>query len=49
MGLVERLRRSVKNEDVYLHDYADGIEAKRRLAAYLDFYNTVRPHSALAG
>jgi putative transposase len=44
---IERLWRTVKYEDVYLHDYADGAEAKRRLKAYFDFYNHHRPHQSL--
>jgi len=37
---VERLWRSVKYEEVYLHDYQSVPEAKERLALYFDFYNT---------
>lgn len=45
--LVERLWRTVKYEEVYLHDYADGWEAGQRLANYFDFYCQRRPHQAL--
>ncbi len=45
---VERLWRSVKYEDVYLHDYTDGWEAKASLARYFDFYCHRRVHQALA-
>jgi putative transposase len=45
---VERLWRSVKYEEVYLCDYADGWEAEERLAAYFRFYSHERPHQALA-
>jgi putative transposase len=44
---VERLWRSVKYEEVYLHAYADVAEAKRGIGAYLDFFNEDRPHQAL--
>ena len=44
---VERLWRSVKYEEVYLHDYASPREARRQLAGYFDFYNQVRPHQSL--
>ena len=44
---VERLWRTVKYEEVYLKDYADGREAKAGLDAYFRFYNTQRPHQAL--
>jgi len=44
---VERLWRSVKYEEVYLHDYRTVSEAKTRLAFYFDLYNIERPHSSL--
>jgi putative transposase len=44
---VERLWRSVKYEEVYLHDYQTVPEARTHLAAYFDFYNDERPHEAL--
>ncbi len=44
---VERLRRSVKYERVYLKAY-DGVSAARAdIAAYLAWYNALRPHSSL--
>jgi putative transposase len=45
---VERLWRSIKYEEVYLHAYASVSEAKAGLARYLAQYNTARPHSSLA-
>jgi putative transposase len=45
---IERLWRSLKHEDVYLKGYADGYEAKAGIAAWIAFYNTRRPHQALA-
>jgi putative transposase len=44
---VERLWRSVKYEEVYLHAYGSIPEANRRLAIYFDFYNRIRPHQSL--
>jgi putative transposase len=44
---VERLWRSVKYEQVYLHAYENVSEAKQKLADYFDFYNSERPHSSL--
>lgn len=44
---IERLWRSLKYEEVYLHDYADVREAKSRLKIYFDFYNYCRHHQAL--
>lgn len=44
---IERLWRTVKQEEVYIRDYADGIEAHRSLGQYFTFYNERRPHSSL--
>lgn len=43
----ERLWRSVKYEEVYLHDYAHPREARQGLGHYFPFYNQDRPHQAL--
>lgn len=43
----ERLWRSVKYEDIYLHDYETLPEAKTGLAEYFPFYNTDRVHQSL--
>lgn len=44
---IERLWRSVKYEEVYLHGYANGSEARTALARYFSFYNTRRSHQSL--
>jgi len=44
---VERLWRSVKYEEVYLHEYRTVADARAHLAAYFRFYNDERPHEAL--
>ena len=44
---VERLWRSIKYEEVYLHAYDSVKDAKTGLARYINFYNTERPHSSL--
>ena len=44
---IERLWRSVKYEEVYLKDYADGWEAEASLKSYFDFYREERLHQAL--
>jgi putative transposase len=44
---VERLWRSVKYEEVYLKAYQSVSEARDSIGRYLQFYNTLRPHSAL--
>jgi putative transposase len=45
---IERLWRSLKHEDIYLKGYADGHEARAGIGAWIAFYNTRRPHQALA-
>lgn len=44
---VERLWRSVKYEEVYLHDYANVTAAIQGLKKYFWFYNTERQHQSL--
>ncbi len=46
---IERLWRSLKYEAVYLHELDDGIEARRVIGGWFDFYNEERPHSSLDG
>jgi len=45
--LTERLWRTLKYEEVYLHDYANPKEARRGIGGYFDFYNHRRPHQSL--
>jgi putative transposase len=45
--IVERLWRSVKYEEVYLHAYAAVSVARAQIGRYLNFYNVRRPHSSL--
>ena len=47
--LIERLWRSLKYEVVYLHELRDGLDAEGVVGSWIDFYNEVRPHSALGG
>ncbi len=44
---IERLWRSVKYEEVYLHAYANGTEARTALSRYFRLYNAVRTHQSL--
>ena len=45
---VERLWRSVKYEEVYLHAYDSVAQARASIGRYIDgFYNSRRPHSSL--
>jgi putative transposase len=44
---VERLWRSVKYEEVYLHDYQSVAEARLGIKRYFQLYNYERPHQSL--
>ena len=46
---VERLWRTIKYEEIYLHAYDSVSEARAGIGRYLAFYNTRRPHSGLDG
>lgn len=43
----ERLWRTIKYEEVYLHEYSTPKEARQSLSQYINFYNQERPHQAL--
>jgi putative transposase len=44
---IERLWRSVKYEDIYLHAYETVREVRAALTSYFSFYNVDRPHQSL--
>ena len=44
---VERLWRSLKYEEVYLHTYESVSETRTKIGRYIEFYNERRPHSSL--
>ena len=46
---VERLWRTITDEEVYLRAYRSVLEARRGLDRYVAFYNRRRPHSSLGG
>lgn len=46
---IERLWRSLKYEEIYIHAYESGQEARKGIGRWIDFYNRQRPHSSLAG
>jgi putative transposase len=46
---VERLWRTIKYEEVYLHAYESVSAAREGIGRYLDLYNRRRPHSSLDG
>jgi hypothetical protein len=41
---IERLWRTVKYENIYLHAYRDGAEARQQLSSFFAFYNGRRLH-----
>ena len=43
----ERLWRSLKYEEVYLHEYDSPREARERIRDWFTFYNRERPHQSL--
>jgi putative transposase len=43
----ERLWRTIKYEEVYLHEYSSPRQAKQSLSSYIEFYNQERLHQAL--
>jgi putative transposase len=44
---VERLWRSLKYEDIYLHVYGSAAEALRGISLYFEYFNESRRHSSL--
>lgn len=44
---VERLRRSLKQEAIYLEEIHEGFAARRVIKNWMTFCNSDRPHSAL--
>ena len=46
---IERLWRSLKYENVYLNAYETGSEARAGIGRWVEFYNSLRPHSTLGG
>jgi putative transposase len=46
---IERFWKTLKYEEVYLHAYDSGSEAKAGLGNYVHYYNYDRPHSSLGG
>ena len=45
--LVERLWRSLKYEEVYLHAYDSVAQARQRIGRYMQFFNSERRHASL--
>ena len=46
-GMIERFFRSLKEECVWQHNFADYAEARTAIASWIRWYNERRPHQAL--
>ena len=46
---VERFWRTLKYDEVYLHEYKNMEEAKERIEVFIKEYNSLRPHQTLSG
>ncbi|RRH68152.1 transposase [Falsigemmobacter faecalis] len=44
--MIERLWRSLKYECAYLNAFETGSEARKRIGAWISYYNEKRPHSS---
>lgn len=47
--VTERFWRTLKYEEVYLKDYESMEDAHAQIGAFMEQYNTIRPHSACGG
>lgn len=45
--MIERWFRSLKTEEIYVNEYASPKALRKAIAAYIQTYNTERPHEAL--
>jgi putative transposase len=46
---VERFWRTIKYDEVYLHEYNSINEARKRIGLFINSYNSIRPHQTLGG
>jgi putative transposase len=46
---VERFWRTIKYDEVYLHEYNSINEARKRIGLFINAYNSIRPHLTLGG
>lgn len=44
---IERFRRNIKYEKIYLEPFDDGLELYGKIKAYMEFYNTKWQHQSL--
>jgi len=47
--VIERFWRTLKYDEVYLKEYESVIDARTQISAYIDVYNSKRPHASLGG
>lgn len=47
--VIERFWRTLKYDEVYLHDYKNMKEANERISRFIREYNSLRPHQTLSG
>lgn len=47
--VIERFWRTLKYDEVYLHEYKNMQEAQGRIDAFIKEYNSLRPHQTLSG
>ena len=45
--MIERWFRSLKTELIYPNEYTTPRELRKSIIAYIDLYNSIRPHEAL--
>lgn len=46
---IERFWRTIKYDEVYLNAYESVKEARERIGAFIEMYNSIRPHASLDG
>jgi putative transposase len=46
---IERFWRTLKQDEIYLHEYRSMQEARDRINKFIDEYNSIRPHQSLNG
>ena len=47
--VIERFWRTLKYDEVYLKEYDSVVEARQQIGAFIEMYNSERPHASLDG
>lgn len=47
--VIERFWRTLKYDEVYLKEYESVVDARNQIGAYIELYNSKRPHASLEG